>query len=142
MLQARRASQLQAQEAVTRRATPRQREIAEWAFSNPTHGLRADTSAAVKRRDAFDFDQHRGIRKRLDDAGRAGGVRRRPEGPGVQSVHWADLGRMRQQHVALDQIPERCARLVENALDVANDKTELRLKTVRNRAVFVKTGDA
>ncbi len=46
-----------------------------------------------------------------------------------------------RQHVDLDQIAKARARFVEHALDVANHKSELRLKIVRKLAVLVKAGD-
>src|SRR4030081_582229 len=101
-----------------------------------------DWSTPLEGWDALDLDQNRRIRKGLDHAWGAGGIRWRPKSAGIQCIHRGDIGRARQQHVDLDEIAEARARFAQNACDVADDKTELSLETVRKGALFVEAGDA
>src|SRR5258708_182690 len=138
-------------EAVTPRPRvmyrPRMADGAEFiigrAFARPVgQSTLLPQSPPGQRRDAFDLDQHRRIRQRVDDAGGARRIRRRPERRGIQRIHRPDVGRARQQHVDFYEIAESGAGLIKHALDVANDKPELRVEAIRNRAVGVKAGDA
>jgi hypothetical protein len=100
------------------------------------------SSASPKRRHALDLDQHFWIGQRLDHAGGAGGIGRRPERAGIQRIHRGDVGRARQQYVDLDEIAEAGAGVIEHALDIGDDKAELGLEAIREGTLFVEAGDA
>jgi hypothetical protein len=105
------------------------------------YGVRR-SALCLQRRHALDFDQHLRIGQRLHHARRPRRIGRRPERFRVKLVHGRDVGRAGQQHIELDHIAERRARLIQHALDVDNDIAELRLEAVRQRAVGVEAGNA
>src|SRR5258708_3159794 len=138
-------------EAVTPRPRvmyrPRMADCAEFiigrAFARPVgQSALLPQSPPGQRRDAFDLDQHRGIWQRVHNTRRARRIRLWPERGSIQRIHRPDVGSPRQEHVDFYEIAKRRAGLIEHALDVADDKTELRLEGVRNRAVGIKAGDA
>jgi hypothetical protein len=102
-------------------------------------GAIASISSRRQKGYTINFDKHSWIGQRSNDRGRSRWIGRNERGA-VKLVHFRDIGRIRHQHIHLDQIVQLAPDLLENGFDVDQDTPKLAAKSGGKPPVSSKPG--